>query len=37
VATALLPEAELQVRELGDLLGLDLSAWIEEADRIASG
>jgi hypothetical protein len=37
VAAALLPEVERQVAGLRELLGLDLSAWIEETERIASG
>lgn len=36
VATALLPEVERQVPELRELLGLDLGAWIEESEQIAS-
>ncbi|MCB0875112.1 MAG: sulfotransferase [Solirubrobacterales bacterium] len=37
VAAALLPEVENQCRELRELIGLDLTAWLEESDRIASG
>lgn len=36
VARDLLPEVERQVRELHDLLGLELGDWVAEAERLAA-
>jgi sulfotransferase family protein len=37
VALGLLPEIERQVRELGELLSLELDQWVEAAERAAAG
>lgn len=37
VARGLLPEIERQVRELDELLGLELGSWVTDAERAAGG